>query len=184
MNTRVTTNPPVITERANERSPLVEDQIRDYRRNQQRRYNAERTLQRITRRITGQGPYIYSLEQQIDPQIQLRQSMQERASLVPAEVLYHSRRDDVHHQVYMHRLEEAILVTTNQVDRAFIEEESFHQLQRSGMRFIHMRIIQVIIQILHRQEEGTLLLVVFRDNRWQGDQAIFATMEIDLTHGS
>ncbi|KAG6534354.1 hypothetical protein ZIOFF_008240 [Zingiber officinale] len=35
-----------------------------------------------------------------------------------------------------------------------------------------------------RQEEGTLALVVFRDNRWQGDQAIFATMEIDLTHGS
>ncbi|KAG6511713.1 hypothetical protein ZIOFF_029790 [Zingiber officinale] len=35
-----------------------------------------------------------------------------------------------------------------------------------------------------KQEEGTLALVVFRDNRWQGDQAIFATMEIDLTHGS
>ncbi|KAG6521641.1 hypothetical protein ZIOFF_018766 [Zingiber officinale] len=94
------------------------------------------------------------------------------------------RRDDIHHRVYMHRSEEAILVTTNQVDRAFIQEESFHQLQRSGMRFIHMGIIQVRIQILHRQEEGTLLLVVFRDNRWQGDQAIFATMEIDLTHGS
>ncbi|KAG6516457.1 hypothetical protein ZIOFF_026922 [Zingiber officinale] len=45
-------------------------------------------------------------------------------------------------------------------------------------------VIQVRIQILHRQEEGTLALVVFRDNRWQGDQAIFATMEIDLTHGS
>ncbi|KAG6493733.1 hypothetical protein ZIOFF_048734 [Zingiber officinale] len=52
------------------------------------------------------------------------------------------------------------------------------------MRFLHMGVIQVRIQILHRQEEGTLALVVFRDNRWQGDQAIFATMEIDLTHGS
>ncbi|XP_042473512.1 uncharacterized protein LOC122055897 [Zingiber officinale] len=110
--------------------------------------------------------------------------MQERATLVPAEVLYHSRRDDAHHRVYMHRSEEAILVTTNQVDRAFIQEDSFHQLQRSGMRFIHMGVIQVRIQILHRQEEGTLLLVVFRDNRWQGDQAIFATMEVDLTHDS
>ncbi|KAG6481401.1 hypothetical protein ZIOFF_058002 [Zingiber officinale] len=47
-----------------------------------------------------------------------------------------------------------------------------------------MGVIQVRVQILHRQEEGTLALVVFRDNRWQGDQAIFATMEIDLTHGS
>ncbi|KAG6533348.1 hypothetical protein ZIOFF_007215 [Zingiber officinale] len=47
-----------------------------------------------------------------------------------------------------------------------------------------MGVIQVRIQILHRQEEGTLALVVFRDNRWQGDQAIFATMEIDMTHGS
>ncbi|KAG6528595.1 hypothetical protein ZIOFF_010774 [Zingiber officinale] len=35
-----------------------------------------------------------------------------------------------------------------------------------------------------RQEEGTLALIVFRDNRWQGDQAIFATMEVDLTYGS
>ncbi|KAG6505119.1 hypothetical protein ZIOFF_037467 [Zingiber officinale] len=52
------------------------------------------------------------------------------------------------------------------------------------MRFLHMSVIQVRIQILHRQEEGTLALIVFRDNRWQGDQAIFATMEIDLTRGS
>ncbi|KAG6524818.1 hypothetical protein ZIOFF_014762 [Zingiber officinale] len=110
--------------------------------------------------------------------------MQERASIVPAEVLYHSRRNDAHHRVYVHRSEEAILVTSNQVDRAFIQPESFTQLQRSRMRFLHMGLMQVRIQILHRQEEGTLALVVFRDNRWQGDQAIFATMEIDLTHGS
>ncbi|KAG6527859.1 hypothetical protein ZIOFF_009993 [Zingiber officinale] len=29
-----------------------------------------------------------------------------------------------------------------------------------------------------------MTLVVFRDNRWQGDQAILATMEVDLTQGS
>ncbi|KAG6477079.1 hypothetical protein ZIOFF_066331 [Zingiber officinale] len=29
-----------------------------------------------------------------------------------------------------------------------------------------------------------MALVVFRDNRWQGDQAILATMEVDLTRGS
>ncbi|KAG6487514.1 hypothetical protein ZIOFF_056101 [Zingiber officinale] len=110
--------------------------------------------------------------------------MQERAAIVPAEVLYHSRRDDIHHRVYVHRAEEAILVTNNQINRAFIQPESFEQLRRSGMQFMHMGIIQVQVQILHRREEGTLALIVFRDNRWQGDQAIFATMEVDLTNGS
>ncbi|KAG6510491.1 hypothetical protein ZIOFF_028515 [Zingiber officinale] len=111
--------------------------------------------------------------------------MQERASIVPAEVLYHSRRDDAHHRVYVHRSEEAILVTDNhQVDRNFIQEESFTHLQRSRMQYVHLGVLQVRIQILHRQYEGTMALVVFRDNRWQGDQAILATMEVDLTRGS
>ncbi|KAG6471442.1 hypothetical protein ZIOFF_068884 [Zingiber officinale] len=151
--------------------------------NQRRRYNAQRAIQRVARRVVG-GNHNNTLEQQLDPQTQLRLSMQERAAIVPAEVLYHSQRDDIHHRVYVHRSEEALLVTSNQVDRAFIQPESFNQLQRSGMRFLHMGVIQVRIQILHRQEEGTLALIVFRDNRWQGDQAIFATMEVDLTRGS
>lgn len=62
-----------------------------------------------------------TLEQQLDPQTQLQLSMQERASIVPAEVLYHSRRDDTHHRVYIHRSEEALLCTDgNQQDRNFI----------------------------------------------------------------
>ncbi|KAG6518358.1 hypothetical protein ZIOFF_021833 [Zingiber officinale] len=52
------------------------------------------------------------------------------------------------------------------------------------MQYIHLGVLQVRIQILHRQREGTMALIVFRDNRWQGDQAILATMEVDLTHGS
>ncbi|KAG6506796.1 hypothetical protein ZIOFF_032126 [Zingiber officinale] len=109
----------------------------------------------------------------------------ERASIVPAEVLYHSRRDDAHHRVYVHRSEEAMLVTDNhQADRSFIQEESFHQLRRNGMQYIHLGVLLVRIQILHRQREGTMVLIVFRDNRWQGDQAILATMEVDLTHGN
>ncbi|KAG6493094.1 hypothetical protein ZIOFF_048070 [Zingiber officinale] len=111
--------------------------------------------------------------------------MQERTAIVPAEVLYYSRRDDAHHRVYVHRSEEAILVTDNhQVNRNFIQEESFAQLQRSRMQYIHLGVLQVRIQILHRQYEGTMTLIVFRDNRWQGDQAILATMEVDLTRGS
>ncbi|KAG6524889.1 hypothetical protein ZIOFF_014834 [Zingiber officinale] len=42
---------------------------------------------------------------------------------------------------------------------------------------------QVRIQTLHRQEEGVLALIVFKDNKWLGDQAILATMEVDLTRG-
>ncbi|KAG6532210.1 hypothetical protein ZIOFF_006049 [Zingiber officinale] len=108
-----TSDPPItiITRRTTtEEAPLFEDQVRNYRQGQRRRYNTQRAIQRIARQITGRGPYNQTLEQQMDPQV-------------------HS-------------------------------------------------------QILHRQEEGTLALIVFRDNRWQGDQAIFATMEIDLTHGS
>ncbi|KAG6536529.1 hypothetical protein ZIOFF_001587 [Zingiber officinale] len=166
-------------------TPLFEDQIRSYRRNQRRLYNTQQAARRIGRQLTGGGTTRYTLEQQLEPEAQLQLSMQERASIVPAEVLYHSRRDDAHHRVYVHRSEEAILVTDNhQVDRNFIQEESFAHLQRSRMQYIHLGVLQVRIQILHRQYEGTMALVVFRDNRWQGDQAILATMEVDLTRGS
>nr|ATZ69445.1 ORF3 polyprotein [Cacao swollen shoot Togo A virus] len=163
--------------------PLYEDQIRDYRRGQRRIFNLRRRARRLRRSMTG-SRYQETLEQEIDPQTTLRLSMQERARLVPAEVLYRSRRDTVHHRVYTHRSEESVLCVGNQIDRAFIQPESLEQLQRTGMSFIHIGILQVRIQILHRQEEGTMALVVFRDNRWTGDQSIFAQMEIDLTKGS
>ncbi|KAG6484110.1 hypothetical protein ZIOFF_060904 [Zingiber officinale] len=111
--------------------------------------------------------------------------MRERAAITPAEVLYHSRRDDAKHRVYLHRSEEAILCTDNhQIDRTFIQETSFSQLQRSRMQYIHIDVLQVRLQILHRREEGTLALVLFRDNRWQDDRSIIATMEVDLSKGS
>ncbi|AAA03171.1 polyprotein [Cacao swollen shoot Togo B virus] len=172
------------TSEQNREGPLYEDQIRDYRRGQRRIFNLRRRARRLRRSMMG-SRYQETLEQEIDPQTTLRLSMQERARLVPAEVLYRSRRDTVHHRVYTHRSEESVLcVGGSQVDRAFIQPESLEQLQRTGMSFIHIGILQVRIQILHRQEEGTMALVVFRDNRWSGDQSIFAQMEIDLTKGS
>ncbi|KAG6534558.1 hypothetical protein ZIOFF_008461 [Zingiber officinale] len=130
-------------------TPLFEDQIRSYRRNQRRLYNTQQAARRLGRQLTGGVSSRYTFEQQLEPEAQLQLSMQERVSIVPAEVLYHSRRDDAHHRVYVHRSEEAILVADNhQVDRNFIQEE------------------------------------IFRDNRWQGDQVILATMEVDLTRGS
>ncbi|KAG6519439.1 hypothetical protein ZIOFF_022933 [Zingiber officinale] len=87
-----TSEPPVTTiTRRTKATPLFEDQIRSYRQGQRRRYNAQRTLQRVARQITRKSPHNQTLEQQMDPQVQLRLSMQERASIVPAEVLYHSR---------------------------------------------------------------------------------------------
>ncbi|KAG6510393.1 hypothetical protein ZIOFF_028403 [Zingiber officinale] len=108
-------------------TPLFEDQIRGYRRNQRRLFNAQQAARRVGQALIGGTSTRHTLEQQIEPETQLQLSMQERASIVPAEVR---------------------------------------------------------IQILHRQQEGTMALVVFRDNRWQGDQAIIATMEVDLTKGS
>ncbi|KAG6472974.1 hypothetical protein ZIOFF_070454 [Zingiber officinale] len=165
-------------------APLFEDQIREYRQTQRRLHNTKRVVQRLGRRITGRPSPVYTIEQQLDPQAKLQSSMTERASIVPAEVLYHSRRDDEHHRVYMHRSEEPLLViNNNQVDRNFIQEDSFRQLQRSHMQYIHLGILQIRIQTLHRQE-GVLALIIFRDNRWMGDQSILATMEVDLTRGS
>ncbi|CAD5196040.1 unnamed protein product [Musa acuminata subsp. malaccensis] len=151
------------TQEVSTSTPLIEDQIRNYRRNQRRIFNARRRLGQLISRNPDSN--IQVLEQQIDPQAQLQLSMRERAAIVPAEILYHSRRDDAHHRVYTHRSEEAMLVTNNQEDRAFIQEQSFDQLIRSWMRYIHLGILQTRIQTLHRQKEGTLALLVFRDNR-------------------
>ncbi|KAG6470261.1 hypothetical protein ZIOFF_071325 [Zingiber officinale] len=166
-------------------TPLFDDQIREYQRNQRRLHTTQRAAQCLGQRITKASSPVQTLEQQIDPQAQLRLSMQERASIVPTKVLYHSRRYDAHHRVYVHRSEEPLLVTEGyQVDRSFIQEESFNHLQRSRKQYLHLGILQVRIQTLHRQEEEVMALIVFRDNCWLGDQAILATMEVDLTKGS
>nr|WOJ52284.1 nonfunctional polyprotein due to mutation [Fig badnavirus 2] len=187
MSRTVTQQLPAATTATVERrpgTPLYEDQIRDYRRGQRRRFVARQAARRIASRITGRR-FNQTLEQIVDPEVSLQQSMQERANLVPAEVLYRSRRDDINHRVYSHRSEEAILcVDRQQQDRLVVQPESYEVLRRSGFQFIHLGIMQVRLQILHRADEGTAALVVFRDNRWQGDQAIFATTEIDLTRGT
>ncbi|TYH61116.1 hypothetical protein ES332_D07G027800v1 [Gossypium tomentosum] len=172
-STSTITLPPVTTSRRttgepSKSTPLFEDQVRSYRNQQRRAYTTQRALRRVARRLTRRQPFQETLEQEIDPQEELRLSMQERARLVPAEVLYRSRRDGtVNHRVYSHRSEEAILCTDgNQLDRTFIQPESLEALKRSGMQFIHVGLMQVRIQTLHRHDEGTMALVVFRDTRW------------------
>src|SRR5262249_39347870 len=88
-------------------------------------------------------------------------------------------------RVYIHRSEEQMsIIGTDQQNRLFIQPESVSMLQRSGIQFIHLGILQVRLQILHRTYEGTMALVVFRDTRWTDDHAIIAAMEVDLSTGN
>ncbi|WAK97196.1 polyprotein [Fatsia badnavirus 1] len=166
-------------------TPLqYEDQVREYRQRQRQRHNLQRGMRTLSRRLSGRQQREETLETQIDPERELNLSLQRRASIVPAEVLYHSRRDDVNHRVYTYWSEEAVLCTDGQqIDRTLIHDESFRHLERARLRYIHIGVIQVRLQILHRREEGTLALIVFRDNRWQGEQAIMAQMEVSLSQG-
>ena len=49
--------------------PVVEDQVREYRNGQGRRYNDQRKIHRISRIITGGNPRAHTLEQAMDPNV-------------------------------------------------------------------------------------------------------------------
>nr|WKY95838.1 polyprotein [Dioscorea bacilliform BL virus] len=161
-----------------------EDQVRDYRLGARRRYNLSQGAQKLAKALTFGRFYQPTLEQQVDPEKTLQLSSLQRASLVPAEVLYHSRPDTINHKVYTHWSEEADLIVNNQYDSLFICPESYATLVKSGMQFIHIGLMQVRIQILHRAEAGTMAMVVFRDCSWKGRRSLIARMEVDLTKGS
>ncbi|QED42786.1 ORF3 [Agave badnavirus A] len=169
--------------------PLIEEQIRDYRRGQRARYEAQRVgrqLANIGRTLIGRQPREHTLALLMNPDVELRRSMSERARTVPAEVLYQTRRDDIHHRVYLFRCEERMRIVNNdQADRTFIPAESYEFLQRGGIEYIHLGVLQVRLQILHRMYAGTMALVLFRDTRWgDSDRSIIAAMEVDLAEGN
>lgn len=168
---RTITEAPVREEASSSRQTQYDDQIREYRSTQRKLYNIQQKILKLKGRITRR-PYQRTLEQEVRPEETLKLSMRRRARLVPAEVLYHDREDTTHHRVYHHRSEESIIcLPQDQIDRSFIQPESADQLTRSGYSFIHIGIMQVRIQILHRQEEGTMAMIVFRDTRWEGDRS-------------
>nr|AYD60109.1 ORF3 protein [Dioscorea bacilliform RT virus]AYD60112.1 ORF3 protein [Dioscorea bacilliform RT virus] len=161
-----------------------DDQIRDYRLGARRRYNLQQGIKKM-KNVLHLGTYnTPTLEQQVDPEKTLQLSAIKRASMVPAEILYHARPDTVNHKVYMHWSEEAALVVNNQHDSTFIRPESYATLKKANMQFIHIGLMQVRIQVLHRLEAGTMALVVFRDCSWKGKRSTIARMEVDLTKGS
>lgn len=163
---------------------VFEDQVRDYRLGARRRYNMSQAAQKLVKTLSFGKYHQPTLEQQVDPEKTLQLSSMQRASLVPAEVLYHSKPDNINHKVYMHWSEESDLVVNKQYDSTFIRPESYATLMRSGMQFIHIGLMQVRIQILHRAEAGTLAMIVFRDCSWKGRRSMIAKMEVDLTRGS
>ncbi|KAG6478863.1 hypothetical protein ZIOFF_062308 [Zingiber officinale] len=193
MNTRQAHLPPITgTEVATTSQrpgvPLVEEQIRDYRRTARARYEAERmgrSIANLGRSIVGRQPREHTLALLMNPETELRRSMHERARTVPAEVLYMTRRDNIHHRVYHYRSEERMLITgSDQQDRTFIMEDSYERLAQAELEYIHLGILQVRFQILHRRYAGTMALIVFRDTRWNtDDRSIIAAMEIDLAEG-
>ncbi|KAG6497208.1 hypothetical protein ZIOFF_045098 [Zingiber officinale] len=193
MNTRQAHLPPITgTEVATTSQrpgvPLVEEQIRDYRRTTRARYEAERmgrSIANLGRSIVGRQPREHTLALLMNPETELRRSMHERARTVPAEVLYMTRRDNIHHRVYHYRSEERMLITgSDQQDRTFIMEDSYERLAQAELEYIHLGILQVRFQILHRRYAGTMALIVFRDTRWNtDDRSIIAAMEIDLAEG-
>ncbi|KAG6536127.1 hypothetical protein ZIOFF_001171 [Zingiber officinale] len=87
-------------------TPLIEDQIWEYCRNQRCLFNAQQATRRLGRRLTGRAITQHTLEQQIDPQAQLQLSMRERAAIAPAEVLYHSRPPIIRPPLYNNQDEE------------------------------------------------------------------------------
>ncbi|ATZ69530.1 ORF3 polyprotein [Cacao bacilliform Sri Lanka virus] len=158
-----------------------EDQIRDYRTSQRRRYNLQRRFGRLTGRRFNR-----TMESYLNPEEQIRISQQRRADQVPAEVLY-NRGDNqtVQHQVYQHYSEERMLVTGDeQREIPFINDQSYQRLRESGLQHIHLGIIFVRIYALHRRNAGVNALIVLRDTRWTDDNGIIGTMEVDLSTGT
>ena len=165
-------------EAQNERTPTIQDQIRDYRLGSRIRHQAQRIL---PRRNNG---YRRTLESEISPDAELSLSNYRRAQNVPAEVLYQVGWNQSRNRVYQHNSDERILVVRNQqLELPFITEESYNRLRQSGFQHLHIGMIMVRLNTLHRRNAGVNALVVFRDTRWLDDRSIISTMEMDLTRG-
>ncbi|KAF3945849.1 hypothetical protein CMV_027816 [Castanea mollissima] len=177
-------DPPVLVLRQNEEGssalqPTFEDQLRNYRTWNRIKYEVARRVPLLRSKNTK------ALEQRLDPDMELKMARKRRAAIVPAETLYESNMTEARNQVYQHYSEQPLLVTSNQVDLNFIQEESYQVLARSNYQMIHLGMAMVMITALHRKHAGTKACVFFRDTRWDnGRQSGLGTIEIDLSQGS
>ncbi|QOS14285.1 polyprotein [Chestnut mosaic virus] len=177
-------DPPVLVLRQNEEGssalqPTFEDQLRNYKTWNRIKYEVARRVPLLRSKNTK------ALEQRLDPDMELKMARKRRAAIVPAETLYESNMTEARNQVYQHYSEQPLLVTSNQVDLNFIQEESYQVLARSNYQMIHLGMAMVMITALHRKHAGTKACVFFRDTRWDnGKQSGLGTIEIDLSQGS
>ena len=82
--------------------------------------------------------------------------------MVPTETLYEVGRQDVLHRVYQHFSNQRVLVVGegNQKESNFITPQSYQALRNAGYQHIHLGLMMVRLQTLHRREAGTMALVV------------------------
>ncbi|KAJ1700662.1 hypothetical protein LUZ63_000441 [Rhynchospora breviuscula] len=165
-------------EQSREQTPTIEDQIRGYRLGHRARHELNRRLH-----LRPRG-YQRTLESQLNPEAELNISQFRRVQTVPAEILYQAGGlFTTQHQVYQHYSDQRISVAgSQQLELPFITQQSFEELQRSGLQHLHIGLIMIRLFTLHRRAAGVNALVVFRDTRWSDDRSIIGTMEIDLTH--
>ncbi|BBL52464.1 hypothetical protein QKP79_gp3 [Aucuba ringspot virus] len=170
---------PPATQRSTSPTETLDDQIRGYRRWQRARHLANNRLRRLTSRT-----FRTTLEQQLNPDQELSLSRRRRANLVPAEVLYSYNTNEPVNRVYQHYEEVRQHVVDRQLDLRFIEESSYQALQNEGMQHIHLGMMMLRVQILHRVDSGIQAMVVFRDTRWTDDRQILSAMTMDLARGT
>ncbi|AEC49884.1 polyprotein [Banana streak UM virus] len=166
---------------------VLSDQIRNYRNGQRALYEAQNIVARpnaIFKRIFGGSETEKTLEMVMDVEAELEKSMKRRARAFPAEVVYSPRRDNKLHKVFQGRASQDLMVVDdNQMDMTFIKEETFEQLERAGLRYIHIGALQVRIQPLHQRWSGKMAFLAFQDTRSQ-PATIIAAMEVDLSKGA
>nr|AFO11489.1 polyprotein [Sugarcane bacilliform virus] len=156
---------------------LLDHQIRDYRRAQHAKHEAQRIASQALAllRVNSDDPREKTLEMLMQPDVELTRSMKKRARAFPAEVLYGPRSDDIHHKVFQGSSSQDIhLIDDNQLDMTFIKEETYEQLEQAGLRYIHLP--------LHAAGSGKLVFIVFRDIR-DNPPRVLGAMEIDLSKG-
>ncbi|QHG11155.1 polyprotein [Pitaya badnavirus 1] len=159
-----------------EKVPSYEDQIRSYRRWQKaKQVVKDRCL----------APFKKEREVLLEPEQQVALSRTQRASMVPAEVLYTTAMSTPDHKVYQHYSEQRILcVDGDQSEISMINPESLQRLKNTGYQHIHLGLIMVRLHTIHRRDAGVSALVILRDNRWPDDRAIIGAMEMDLSSGT
>nr|QBX57843.1 polyprotein [Sugarcane bacilliform virus] len=165
---------------------VLNDQIRDYRLAQHLKHELSRKTAKALSwvKTTDDNPREQTLEMVMSPEAELERSLRKRARAFPAEVIYAPRSDDIHHRVFIGSSSQDIMVVDdNQLDMTYIKEESFEQLEQSGLRYIHIGAIAIRIQPLHAAWSGKLVFLVIRDVR-NNPPTTLGAMEVDISKGA